>query len=98
MRQARLKGTSGSGNIKTEPRESRKHERIMMKSIRNEREVRKREIEHKKKIVAAQVRPCVERGGEREKHKTVKRKKKTKKEKEKKGPGAHEDGKPGGGE
>lgn len=63
MRRARLKGTSGSGNIKTEPRESRKHERIMMKSIRNEREVRKREIEHKKKIVAAQVRPYVERGG-----------------------------------
>lgn len=48
-----------------------------MKSIRNERKVRKREIEQKKKkIVAAQVRLCVERGREREKHKTVKRKKK----------------------
>lgn len=55
MRRAQLKGTSGSGNIKTEPRESRKHEGIVMKSIRNERKVRKREIEQKK-IVAAQVR------------------------------------------
>lgn len=55
-----------------------------MKSIRNERKVRKREIEHKKKIVAAQVRPCVERGGEREKHKTENEKKNKKKKRKKK--------------
>lgn len=58
------------------------HEGNVMKSIRNERKVRKRKIEQNK-ITVAQVRPCVEREREGEKHKTVKMKMKKKKAKKK---------------